>query len=109
MGGPKLTSDQLKPDKAYLNRALAVSIHVGLFVALASACLLILSPFISVIVWGLIISIAGYPGYCRLKKLLGGRGGFASILFTVLLLTVLIVPIALLAGTLVDGFQTLGA
>jgi predicted PurR-regulated permease PerM len=104
-----VTYGQSLPDKTYLNRALEVSIHIGLFVALAAACLLILSPFISVIVWGLIISIAGYPGYCKLQKLVGGRGGVASVLFTVLLLAVLIVPIAVLAQTLVDSFQALGA
>jgi predicted PurR-regulated permease PerM len=103
-----VTYGQSLPDKTYLNRALEVSIHIGLFVALAAACLLILSPFISVIVWGLIIAIAGYPSYCKLQKLVRGRGGVASVLFTVLLLAVLIVPIALLAQTLVDGFQALG-
>ena len=104
-----VTYEQRQRDNAYLNRALEVSIHIGLFVALATACLVILSPFISVIVWGLIISIAGYPGYCKLQKLVGGRGGVASVLFTVLLLTVLIVPIAVLAQSSVDGFQALGA
>jgi predicted PurR-regulated permease PerM len=107
MGGHITTSDQTAPDKAYLNRALEISIHVGLFVLLAVACLLILSPFIGVVVWGLIISIACYPRYCRLQRLLGGRGGLAAVLFTALLLTVLIVPIVLLAKTLVDGSQTL--
>jgi predicted PurR-regulated permease PerM len=104
-----VTFDQPAPDKAYLNRALEVSIHICLFVLLAAACLLILRPFIAVAVWGLIISIAGYPGFCKLEKLLRGKRGLASILFTVLLLTVLIVPIALLAQTLVDGFQSLAA
>jgi predicted PurR-regulated permease PerM len=104
-----VTYGQSLPDKTYLNRAVEISIHIGLFVALAAGCLVILSPFISVIVWGLIIAIAGYPSYCRLQKLVRGRGGVASILFTVLLLAVLIVPITLLAQTFVDGFQTLGA
>jgi predicted PurR-regulated permease PerM len=103
-----VTYGQSLPDKTYLNRAVEVSIHIGLFVALAAGCLVILSPFISVIVWGLIIAIAGYPSYCKLQKLVRGRGGVASVLFTVLLLAVLIVPIALLAQTFVDGFQTLG-
>jgi predicted PurR-regulated permease PerM len=103
-----VTYGQSLPDKTYLNRAVEVSIHIGLFVALAAGCLVILSPFISVIVWGLIIAIAGHPSYCRLQKLVRGRGGVASVLFTVLLLAVLIVPIALLAQTFVDGFQTLG-
>jgi len=102
-----VTSDQLVPEKAYLSRALEVSIHIGLFALLAVSCLLILSPFIVVIVWGLIISIAGYPGYCKLQKLLGGRSAFASVLFTILLLTVLIVPMALLAHTLADSFRAL--
>jgi len=104
-----VTSDHPAPEKAYLNRALEVSIHVCLFVLLAAVCLLILRPFIALAVWGLIISIAGYPGYCKLQKLLGGRGGLASVLFTVLLLAVFIVPIALLAQTLIDGFQSLAA
>jgi hypothetical protein len=65
-----VTSDQLVPEKTYLIRALEISIHIGLFALLAVSCLLILSPFILVIVWGLIISIAGYPGYCKLQKLL---------------------------------------
>jgi predicted PurR-regulated permease PerM len=106
-GGPIVASYQPAPEKAHLNRALDVTIHIGLFVLLAAACLLVLKPFIAVIAWGLIISIAGYPGFCKLEKLLGGRGGLASVVFTVLLLSVLIVPIALLAQTLADNFQSL--
>ena len=102
-----MTSSQPAPDKAYLDRALEVSIHIGLFVSLAAACFLILRPFVLVTAWGLIISIAGYPGYRKLEKLLGGRSVLASVIFTLLLLSVLIVPIALLAQTLIDGFQSL--
>jgi predicted PurR-regulated permease PerM len=59
------------------------------------------------VAWGVIIAIVGYPAYCRLQKLLGGRGSYASILFTVLLLAVLIVPVVLLAETLIESFQSL--
>ena len=102
-----MTADRPTSDKSHLNRALEISIHLGLIFLLAAACLSILKPFIAVVAWGVIIAIAGHPGYSRLQKLLGGRGGFASILFTILLLSILIVPIALLAQTLVEGFQTL--
>lgn len=104
-----MTADTPVPDKTYLKRALEVSLHIGLVGLLAATCLLILSPFIAVVGWGLIIAIAGYPGYCRLQKLLGGRAGFASIFFTILLLTISIVPIGLLAHTLIDGSQALAA
>ena len=102
-----MSANRPTPEKSHLNRAVEVFIHVGLIFLLAAACLTILKPFIAVVAWGLIIAIAGYPGYCRLQKLLAGRAGFASILFTILLLSVLIVPIALLAQTLVAGFQSL--
>jgi predicted PurR-regulated permease PerM len=97
------SSDHPSPDKSYLNRALEVSIHIGLFALLAAACFLVLSPFIAVVAWGVTIAIAGYPGYCKLRKLLGGRGGLAAVLLTLLLLTLLIAPIVLLAQTLIDG------
>ena len=102
-----MTYSQPGPDKSYLSRALEVFIHLSLIVLLAASCFLILRPFIAVVAWGLTIAIAGYPGYRRLRKLLGGRDRFAAVLFTVLLLIVLIVPIALLAQTLIGGFQAL--
>src|SRR6516225_8480288 len=104
-----MTSDRPIPDKSYLSRAVEVSIHIGLVVLLVAACFLVLSPFIAMVAWGLTIAIAGYPAYCKLQKLLGGRGGWAAVLFTVLLLTVLIVPIVLLSQTLVDGSQAVAA
>ena len=104
-----MISIQPAPDKSYLTRALEISIHLGLVVALVATCFLILRPFIAMVAWGVTIAIAGYPGYRRLQKLLGGRSRFAAVLFTVLLLTILMVPIALLAQTLIGGFQALAA
>jgi predicted PurR-regulated permease PerM len=95
------------PEKSYLNRALEIFIHIFLVALLAAACFLVLSPFIAVVAWGLTIAIAGYPAYRRLQKLLGGRGGLAAVLFTVFLLTVLIVPVVMLSRTLIEGSQAL--
>jgi predicted PurR-regulated permease PerM len=108
-GETDVTSSSPAPDKSHLSRALEVFIHLSLIVLLAATCFLILRPFIAVIAWGLTIAIAGYPAYRRLQKLLGGQGRSAAVVFTVLLLTVLIVPIALLGQTLIGGFQDLAA
>jgi predicted PurR-regulated permease PerM len=91
----------------YLRRAIEVSIHVGLVILLNVACLLILRPFLPMIAWGMIIAIAAYPGYVRVAKLVGGRAWFAAAICTLLLLAVLIVPAALMTGTLVEGTQGL--
>ena len=94
-------------DKSHLSRALEVSIHLSLIALLVVSCFFILRPFIAMAAWGLTIAIAGYPAYRKLQKILGGRGRLAAILFSVVLLLVLIVPIALLAQTLIGGIQGL--
>jgi predicted PurR-regulated permease PerM len=95
--------------KEYVNRAVEASIHIGLLILLAATCFLILRPFLPLIAWGIIVAIAIYPGYRHLKRVLGDRGVLAAVLITLLLLTLLIVPVLWLAGTLIDGMQTLAA
>ena len=96
-------------DRTQVNLALEASIHIGLAILLTTACLLIMSPFIPLLAWGIIIAVSAYPGFQKLQISLGGRGVLTAILFTVLLLAFLIVPVVLLAGTLVEGVQTLAA
>jgi predicted PurR-regulated permease PerM len=96
-------------DKAQINRALEASIHVGLTALLAAACLYILLPFIPLLTWGIIIAVAAYPAFKRLQKLMGGRGVLAAVLFTLALLAVLILPVMLLAGSLIEGVQSVSA
>ncbi len=104
-----MTFQEPTHDKDYLDRAVEVSVRVGLIVLLLALCFLILRPFLLPIAWGVIIAIAAYPTYQKLKRSLGERGTLTAVLLTVILLSILIVPTALLAGTLVDGIQGLAA
>jgi len=92
-----------------VNRAVEVSIHVGLVILLVTACLLILRPFIPMVSWGIIIAVAAYPGFLKLQRALGGRGVLAAILFTLVLLAVMIVPAILLGQSLVESAQAVTA
>jgi predicted PurR-regulated permease PerM len=94
-------------NKEYVRHAIEVSIHVGLMVLLTVACLMILLPFLPLVAWGIIIAIAVFPAYRRLRSMVGDRGKLAAILLTLLFLAILIVPIALLAQSMVEGVQTL--
>jgi len=95
--------------ESYVSRALEISIHVGLLILLTATCLLILRPFVPLVLWGIIIAIATYPGYRKLQSFLGGRSGVAAIICDILLLAILIVPVVLLTGSFVDGIQSLVA
>ena len=97
------------PSKDYVQRASEVTIHIGLLALLATACLLILLPFVPLVAWGIIIAIAVYPGYRKFQRLLGGNGTLAAVLGTLLFLAALLIPVAMLAGTTIDGVQLLSA
>lgn len=104
-----MITDQTCNDVERKRRALEVFIHISLVILLSAACLLILRPFLALIAWGIIIAIAVYPGYRQLRSLLAGRGTLAAVLCTLLFLAVLLVPVVLLAQTMIDGAQTLVA
>ncbi len=104
-----MTSQQPTHDKAQVNLALEVALHISLAIMLAAACFLILRPFIPVLTWGIIIAVAAYPAFQKLQLALGGRGVLSAIIFTVLLLALLILPVALLMGTAIDGVQIVAA
>ncbi len=93
-------------DKARVSQALEVSIHIGLAFLLAAACLRILLPFLPLIAWGIIIAVAAYPAFKKLQKLMQGRGVLAAVVFTLSLLAVLILPVLLLADSLIEGVQS---
>jgi predicted PurR-regulated permease PerM len=102
-----MTAEGLTKDKGQVNQALEVFIQIGLAALLVVGCLLIVRPFIPLIMWGIIIAIASYPTFKKLQRVLGGRGGLAAVLWTLLLLAVLILPIFLLAQSLVEGIRPL--
>jgi predicted PurR-regulated permease PerM len=98
------------PDnKEYLERAVEIAINIGLLILLATVCFEILRPFLLLVVWGIIIAIAAYPGYRRLTALLGGHKTVTAVLLTLVMLSVLILPGVLLTGTLVEGVQSVTA
>jgi predicted PurR-regulated permease PerM len=86
----------------FVARALEASIHIGIVALLLFWCFKIGRPFIQVIVWGIIIAVAIYPIYYRLKSALGGRDRLAATLITLLALILLLVPTVMLSDSLID-------
>jgi predicted PurR-regulated permease PerM len=96
-------------DTNRISEALEASIHIGLAFLLVASCLFILRPFVPLIAWGIIIAVAAYPAFKRLQKLLRGHGIIAAAVFTLALLVILIVPVVLLANSLIEGVQSVTA
>jgi predicted PurR-regulated permease PerM len=87
--------------------ALEATIRVGILILLVAWCFSIVRPFFIPIAWGVIIAVSAYPGYLKLRQLLGGRGGLAATTLVLLGLILLMVPAVMLSGTLMDTAQGL--
>ncbi len=93
------------PKDDFTRNAMEAVIRIGLVVLLALWCFNIVRPFVTPIVWGMIIAVAVYPAYSRVRALLREREGLAAGLVTVAMLLILVWPVIILADVLVDNVQ----
>ncbi|MBX9964078.1 MAG: AI-2E family transporter [Burkholderiales bacterium] len=75
--------------------------------ALAVACVLVLRPFFSAILWAAILTFTTWPLYLRLRSRVGDRMTLAASLMTTAIVLALLVPIALAALGLADNAEVL--
>lgn len=90
-----------------VDRAVEIAIRISVLALWVSLCFAIMQPFLAPLAWGIIIAVAVHPSYELLLRGLRGRRLLASILFTLIALLVLLLPILMLSGTLVQGAETL--
>ncbi len=68
-------------------------------------CFNILTPFLLPIIWGAILAVAIYPLFVKLVAKLGNRRKLASVLFSILGITLLVVPTLVFSGSAIDSLQ----
>lgn len=66
-------------------------------------CYRIIAPFLSLLIWAVVLAVVCRPLHSRLTGALGGRARFAAVLVAVLLLSVLVIPVVVLSFSVVDG------
>jgi predicted PurR-regulated permease PerM len=80
-------------------------IRIAVLVFILGWCFLILSPFLSPILWGLIIAVTEYPLYMWLRKKFKGRSKLSAALITFAFLALLVIPTWMLADSLLEGVR----
>jgi predicted PurR-regulated permease PerM len=99
--------DKITQKRSYMELAIDVAIRIGVLALLIAWCFQILRPFITPIIWGIIIAIALYPVCSKLSSLLGNRIKAAASILTLIILIIIILPCIQMVGSLVDGITYL--
>ncbi len=103
------SADSSQVDQRFLANAMASFIQIGAVLLLLYWCFTIVAPFINVVVWGLIISVAVYPAHVVLSARLGGREKLSAAIFVLIGLAIIVLPTWILADSTVVGLQYVAA
>src|SRR3954468_22903599 len=93
----------MQGERPKLERILGLSV----LVVLLGGCLLVLKPFVSALLWSVILSFSLWPLYQRLVKLLRGRRSLAAALTACGLGLIVLLPFVVVGITLADNIQDL--
>ena len=69
---------------------------------LLAGCLVVIFPFLTAVLWAIVLCFTTWPVYSRLLVLLRGRRTIAAALMTMAILLVLVTPFAVIAASLSD-------
>jgi predicted PurR-regulated permease PerM len=74
---------------------------------LVVGCVLVLRPFISALLWAIVLCSSSWPIYRRLLKLIGGRRTLAALAMTLGMILVVLLPFVIIGGAVSDDVRDL--
>ena len=91
-----------------MRKAIEIAINLGVIFIILVWGLMILKPFIPLILWGAVIAIASYTPFLKLQSVFKGSKKLAVIVFTLIGLSIVIVPTWIFSGSMIESTTTLG-
>lgn len=95
-----------RPDRSG-EEVIQIAIRLGLLAFLIYWSFVLLRPFIPILVWSVVLSVALYPVYDWLSAHLGHRPRTAAVIVTIVVLAVFLGPATWLGLGLVDGLRSI--
>jgi len=76
----------------------------ALLLLLLIGCFIVLRPFVSALLWALILSSSTWPVFAWIERMLGGRKGLAALTTTLMLALIVLMPLVIAGSSLTDEF-----
>lgn len=92
-------------DKRFSQLILDVLIRAGLVLVMVMLCYRVFAPFLSMMLWALILAVALYPIHQRMANRIGSRQGLASIVLIGISVVLIVIPTTALVSSLGDSIK----
>ncbi len=89
------------------NSVYDTTIRLFILLLIIAWCLMIMYPFVSIMMWSIILAMAIFPLHHALAKKIGGRNKLASGIIVLAILAIFVVPMGMITGSLVDEVKEL--
>jgi len=93
-------NDAAKTEKG---RPVELTVALALLALILMGCFLVLKPFLTAILWAVLLCFSTWELYDRLRRILGGRKSLAALVMTLLLAAVAILPFVTVGEKLADN------
>jgi predicted PurR-regulated permease PerM len=87
------------------DRLMDVFIRAGLILVMVILCYEIFSPFLSLMVWALILAVTMYPAHQKLANKMGGKQGHAATVMVLAGILLIVVPTTVLVSSIGDSVR----
>jgi predicted PurR-regulated permease PerM len=98
---------QTTPPMTRLRSKLEENLGWGLLLALGIGCLIVLRPFVTALLWAIVLCVSSWPFYRRLVGWLGNRRFLAAFIMTLAMVLVFLLPFVIVGATLADNVKEL--
>src|SRR5262249_58047260 len=78
--------------RGYSSRLLDVLIRAGFIAVLAALCYIVFAPFLTLMVWAVILAVTLYPLHLWLARRAGGRQGLAATIVVIAAVLLILTP-----------------
>ena len=82
-----------------------ITVKLGVLLLLFYWCFSIIQPFITLVVWAVVIAVSLYPLYLIILKKFNNKRGVTAVIFTLMALILLLMPVFMLSGSMIEGMQ----
>ena len=81
----------------------------GVLVLLMLGCLLVLRPFLSSLLWALVLCCSSWPLYCRLLRFVRQRRRLAALIMTLGMILIILLPFVIVGMSLAENIKDITA
>jgi len=96
-------------NKIFTKSAIEAAIKIAILGIMVIWTFQLVKPFLTPVIWGIILAVATEPFIARVAKMLGGRRSLAAVFFVLVIITLLIIPTIFLVMSSIDTVHTLTA